>query len=154
MDVQFEKDGFRFNVRSSCILKDKLHKKVLLTNMRAITDHEVFLLPGGRLNVMENSSEAILREINEELGLNLEYKLISIEENIAKDIKFHMIEFVYYAEVDDFANIKTFDDGWDKFKLFDIDKISKVDIRPQTVINLIKQERYERVSHNINYDWL
>ena len=118
MDIKFEKDGVNFNVRTSCIIKDKLHKKVILTNMKAITDHEAFLLPGGRLNLMENSKDAITREIMEELDVNLDdYRLISIEENIAEDNKFHMIEFVYYAEIDDFDMIKSLDDGWDKFKI-------------------------------------
>ena len=59
MDIKFEKDEFKFNVRSSCIIKDKKHKKVILTNMRAIKDHEAFILPGGRLEILENSSFAL-----------------------------------------------------------------------------------------------
>lgn len=31
MDIKFEKDDFKFNVRSSCIIKDKKHRNVLLT---------------------------------------------------------------------------------------------------------------------------
>lgn len=57
MDIKFEVDGYKFNVRSSCIIKDKTHSKVLLTNMRAITDHEAFLLPGGRLDDISNLKE-------------------------------------------------------------------------------------------------
>ena len=67
--------------------------------MRAIKDHEAFILPGGRLEILENSYEAIRRELEEELGLELEYKLISIEENIVKDNKFHMLEFVFYCRL-------------------------------------------------------
>ena len=52
MDIKFEVDGYKFNVRSSCIIKDRTHGKVLLINMRAITDHEAFLLPGGRLELL------------------------------------------------------------------------------------------------------
>ena len=85
MDIKFEKDGFKFNVRSSCIIKDKNHEYVLLTYMKAIKDHDAFLLPGGRLETLENSYNAICREIQEELGVNLDYKLISIEENIVED---------------------------------------------------------------------
>ena len=154
MDIKFEVDGFNFNVRSSCIIKDKTHKKVLLTNMRAITDHEVFLLPGGRLNLLENSQDAIKREIQEELGISLDYRLISIEENIVEKNKFHMLEFVHYAEIDDFCAIKTLDDGWDKFKIFDINNIDNVDIRPKTIKEMIKIDKYERITHHINYDWL
>ena len=153
MDIKFEVDGYKFNVRSSCIIKDKIHNKVLLTNMRAITDHEAFLLPGGRLELLENSDEAIKREIEEELNLKLDFKLISIEENISKANKFQMLEFVYYAEIDNFESIELPNDGWDKFKIVEIRDIDNIDIRPKTINNLIKYETYSSISHNVNYDW-
>ena len=154
MEIKFEVDGHNFNVRSSCIIKDKIHSKILLTNMRAITDHEAFLLPGGRLDLLENSNEAIKREIKEELNLELYFKLVSIEENISKANKFQMIEFVYYAEVESFENIELPNDGWDKFKIVEIKDIDNIDIRPKTLNNVIKQEEYFDISHNINYDWI
>ena len=153
MDIKFEKDDFKFNVRSSCIIKDKKHENIILTNMRAVKDHEAFILPGGRLEILENSYEAICRELEEELGIKLEYKLISVEENIVKDNKFHMLEFVFYSEIESFDLIKTLDDGWDKFKIVEISKIDEVDIRPKTVKKLIKQEKYNEITHNVNYDW-
>lgn len=153
MDIKFEKDDFKFNARSSCIIKDKEHKKVILTNMRAIKDHEAFILPGGRLEMLENSYEAVYRELEEELGIKLEYKLISIEENIVKDNKFHMLEFVFYAEIENFDQIKTLDDGWDKFKIVEIRNIDNCDIRPKTIKKLIKENSYNYITHNINYDW-
>lgn len=153
MDIKFETNDYKFNVRSSCIIKDKEHNKVLLTNMRAITDHEAFLLPGGRLEILENSEEAIKREIEEELNIKLDYKLISVEENIVKSNKFHMLEFVYYAEIDNFDSIACLDDGWDKFKIVEIKDIDNIDIRPKIVKDLIKNDTYTNVSHNVNYDW-
>lgn len=153
MDIKFEKEGYNFNVRSSCIIKDKKHEHVLLTNMRAIKDHEAFLLPGGRLEILENSYEAIKREIKEEIGITLEYKLISIEENIVKNTKFHMQEFVFYAEIESFNEISVLDDGWDKFKIVEIKNIHNFDIRPKSVKKLIKQKDYIEITHNINYDW-
>jgi len=153
MDIKFEKDDYKFNVRSSCIMKDKKHEKVLLTYMRAIKDHNAFLLPGGRLEMLENSEEAILREIKEEVGLNLDYKLVSIEENIVKDTKFHMIEFVFYTEIDNFEMLTNLDDGWDKFEIAEIKDIDNYDIRPKSVKNLIKENSYNDIYHNVNYDW-
>ena len=52
-----------------------------------------------------------------------------------------------------FDEIKTLDDGWDKFKIVQIEDIENVDIRPQTVKRLIQQENYNGITHNINYDW-
>ena len=88
MDIKFEKDWVNFNVRTSCIIKDKLHKKVILTNMKAITDHEAFLLPGGRLNLMENryneinhllATPEVLSDVKTSRELSIE--LSNLEEN-------------------------------------------------------------------------
>lgn len=65
-----------------------------------------------------------------------------------------MLEFVYYTEIDNFDLIKSLDDRWDKFKIFDISEIDKVDIHSKTITNLIKQNNYQTITHNINYDWL
>ena len=152
MDIKFEVNDYKFNVRSSCIIKDKEHHKVILTNMRGITDHEAFILLGGRPELMENTEEAIIREIEEELNLKLTYRLVSVEENFVKENKFHMLEFVYYAEVENFDSIKCLDDGWDKFKIIEIKDIDNIDIRPKTVKELIKNDIYSNIFHNINYD--
>ena len=153
MEIKFEKDGLKFNVRSSCIIKDKNHQKVVLSNMRAIKSHEAFVLPGGRLDVLENSKEAIEREIKEELGITVDCKLVSVEEIIEKANGFHMIEFVYSAEIDSMDEIKCLDDGWDKFKIVDIDKIDEYDVRPKTVKEFIKYDKCDSLNHNFDYDW-
>ena len=102
---------------------------------------------------MSFPSEAIKREIEEELKLKLDFKLISIEENISKANKFQMLEFVYYAEIDSFESIELPNDGWDKFKIVEIKDIDNIDIRPKTINNLIKCDEYSSISHNVNYDW-
>ena len=153
MEIKFEQDGLKFNVRSSCIIKDKYHKQVLLSDMRGVKTHKAYILPGGRLDVLENSKEAIIREIQEELGVDINPVLVSVEEIIEKSTNFHMLEFIYYAEIDNFSLIKTLDDGWDKFKIVDLNEIDNYDIRPKTVKELIKQEKYEKINHSINYDW-
>ena len=153
MEIRFEQDGLKFNVRSSCIIKDKDHKQVLLSDMRGVKTHKAYILPGGRLDVLENSKEAVIREIQEELVVDINPVLVSVEEIIEKSTNFHMLEFIYYAEIDNFSLIKTLDDGWDKFKIVDLNEIDNYDIRPKTVKELIKQEKYDKINHNINYDW-
>ena len=49
MEIKYEVDGLKFNVRSSCIIKDKDHKQVLLSDMRGVKTHQAYILPGGRL---------------------------------------------------------------------------------------------------------
>ncbi len=153
MEIKFEAEGLKFNVRSSCIIKDKNHTQVLLSDMRGIKSHKACILPGGRLDIMENSKEAVIRELEEELGIKTDPVLIDIEEIIEKTTNFHMLEFVYYAEIDDFNKIKTLDDGWDKFEIVNIDEIDKYDIRPKPIKELIKLGQYNGIGHHINYDW-
>ena len=153
MDIKIDQDGFSFNVRSSCIIMDKKHENVLLTSMRAIVDHDAYLLPGGRVEMQENSYEAVAREIQEELGLSLEYQLVSIEENIVKETHFQMLEFVFYAEVDNFNNIIKLNNGWDNFIVIKIKEIDNYDIRPRSIVSLIKDNCYNNIKHHINYDW-
>ena len=47
MEIKFEQDGLKFNVRSSCIIKDKEHKQVLLSDMRGVKTHKayIYILP-------------------------------------------------------------------------------------------------------------
>lgn len=151
MDIKFEKADYKFNVRSSCIIKDKKHENVILSYARAKED--TFILPGGRLELLETSSDAIKREIEEELGLSLEYKLISVDENINLETKFHMLEFVFYSEVDSFDKINNLDDGWDKFKIIKIKDIDNYHMISSSLKDLIKSDTYDIIEHNINYDW-
>ncbi len=150
MDIKFEHDDMKFNVRCACIIKDAAKENVILTHMRAVDG--AFIIPGGRAEIMENTTEAVKREIYEELGLTLDCRLISVQENIVTETKFHMIEFVFYAEVENFQNIKT-GDAWDKFEIVKIRDICDIDIRPKPIKNLILQDGYSEITHNVNYDW-
>ncbi len=150
MDIKFEHDGMSFNVRCSCIVKDASGENVLLTHMRAIKG--AFMLPGGRAEVLENTEEAVKRELLEELGLELDCKLISVQENIVRETKFHMIEFVFFSVIESFDFI-SLNDGWDKFKIVKLKDIESSDIRPKPVKALILLDKYDTITHNVNYDW-
>lgn len=85
MNLDFEIDNARFNARSSAIIYNKDKTKVLLFK---IVDRDYFMFPGGRIEIYEDSLNAIKREIKEETGFNLEFELCSIQENfLEKDNK-------------------------------------------------------------------
>lgn len=85
MNLDFEIDNTRFNARSSAIIYNKDKTKVLLFK---IVDRDYFMLPGGRIEIYEDSLNAIKREVLEETGFDLEFELCSIQENfLEKDNK-------------------------------------------------------------------
>ncbi len=153
MDIQFTRDGLRFNVRCSCIVRDRARTQVVLTRMRAVTDHAAYLLPGGRAELLEPLDDAVVRELREELGVTLDCRLVAIEENVAREAGFHMLEFVYLAEVDDLAHLLPPDDGWDHFLLADIADLDAYDIRPPSVKALIRDADPHGIVHHVNFDW-
>ena len=78
MNLDFEIDNIRFNARVSAIIYNKDKTKVLLFK---IVDRDYFMLPGGRIEIYEDSLNAIKREVKEETGFNLGFELCSIQEN-------------------------------------------------------------------------
>ena len=66
MNIDFVDDNYRFNARSSAIIYNRDKTMVLLFSVG--DDRDFYMLPGGRINYFENSKDAIIREIKEELG--------------------------------------------------------------------------------------
>lgn len=82
--------------------KDK--SKILINGMK---DRDFYILPGGTIQIGEESSDAIDREIQEEIGWKLEYKFKYFSENFldTKSRKAHQIcicyEGIYDGEIID-----------------------------------------------------
>ena len=96
MDIDFTIENNRLNARASALIFNKDKTKILLFK---IENRDYYMLPGERINFYEDSLTAIKREIKEEIGYNLDYQLIAIEENfITRDnIKITQYCFCYKA---------------------------------------------------------
>lgn len=70
MNVDFVKDDYRFNARASAIILNEKKDKILLFKVEDGRDY--FLLPGGRIELYEDSLTAIKREVMEELGYDID----------------------------------------------------------------------------------
>ena len=115
MNLDFEIDNIRFNARASAIIYNKDKTKVLLFK---IVDRDYFMLPGGRIEIYEDSLNAIKREIKEETGFDLEFELCSIQENfLEKDNKkimqycfcyksIYKGQIFYWVNINDLQNYK------------------------------------------------
>ena len=77
MDITIDVEDYKLNIRAAGII---IHNNKLLTHRNVNSDH--YALPGGRVEIGENSEETIKREILEETGKEIEIKgYISTIEN-------------------------------------------------------------------------
>lgn len=81
MNLDYEINNNRFNARVSAIIYNYDKTKILLFKMK---DRDFYRLPGGRIELNEDSLSAIKREIIEELGFQLDFQLCAIQENFLK----------------------------------------------------------------------
>jgi 8-oxo-dGTP pyrophosphatase MutT (NUDIX family) len=140
MDIDFKKGIFKFNARAAAIIYNNDKTKILLFKVEDGRDY--YLLPGGRIEMYEDSASAIKREIKEELGFDLEYKLCSIHENFVEknDKKITQYCFCYKAIYDgDISTdkIKCKDKPNQIFEWINVSDINKYKIYPSHTYELV-----------------
>ena len=153
MNIDFEKDDYRFNARASAIILNKDKNKVLLFKVEYGRDY--FLLPGGRIKFYEDSLTAIKREIMEELGYTIDFRFCSIQENfVVKDNKKITQYCFFYKGIYD-VNIDSDrfvckDNNEQYFYWIDVDQLSNYKIYPKSVIKLINSDMLEHTIEKIS----
>ena len=140
MDIDFTIENNRLNARASALIFNKDKTKILLCKIR---NRDYYMLPGGRINFYEDSLTAIKREIKEEIGYNLDYQLIAIEENfITRDnIKITQYCFCYkaiYKENINNTKLISKDNNNQYFYWIDINELNNYNIVPKSTYQLIK----------------
>ena len=150
-DLSIIIDGVKFNFRVGLLVKMK--KQVLV---ECNQDYDFVVLPGGRVKTLESSEDALIREINEEMKIDLtNYNLefICIDENFFEldNIKYHELYFIYKIEIDE--NNEDFKDGMinydskvNYYKWVDILDLKEVNLLPKSLINIIDSNG---IHHNI-----
>ena len=153
-DLSIIIDGVKFNFRVGLLVKMK--KQVLVEYNQ---DYDFVVLPGGRVKTLESSEDALIREINEEMKIDLtNYNLefIGIDENFFEldNIKYHELYFIYKIEIDE--NNEDFKDGMinydskvNYYKWVDILDLKEVNLLPKSLINIIDSNG---IHHNIQKD--
>mgnify|MGYP002644481420 FL=1 len=71
MVITMKEEDTRFGVRVGAIIYNEDKTKILLENQ----DNGRYMFPGGKIDVHENSENAIIRELKEELNLETNLKL-------------------------------------------------------------------------------
>lgn len=153
-DLSIIIDGVKFNFRVGLLVKMK--KQVLV---ECNQDYDFVVLPGGRVKTLESSEDALIREINEEMKIDLtNYNLefIGIDENFFEldNIKYHELYFIYKIEIDE--NNEDFKDGMinydskvNYYKWVDILDLTEVNLLPKSLINIIDSNG---IHHSIQKD--
>lgn len=153
-DLSIIIDGVKFNFRVGLLVKMK--KQVLV---ECNQDYDFVVLPGGRVKTLESSEDALIREINEEMKIDLtNYNLefICIDENFFEldNIKYHELYFIYKIEIDE--NNEDFKDGMinydskvNYYKWVDILDLKEVNLFPKSLINIIDSNG---IHHSIQKD--
>ena len=131
MNLDFEIDNIRFNARVSAIIYSKDKTKVLLFK---IIDRDYFMLPGGRIEIYEDSLNAVKREVKEETGFNLEFELCSVQENFTeKDDK-----KITLKDVDPVFDLEELYTNFNKLKEGVFKRILKLEEKQQTLDSRVK----------------
>ncbi len=153
-DLSIIIDGVKFNFRVGLLVKKK--KQVLV---ECNPDYDFVVLPGGRVKTLESSEDALIREINEEMKIDLtNYNLefIGIDENFFEldNIKYHELYFIYKIEIDE--NNDNFKDGMinydskvNYYKWINILDLKEVNLLPKSLISIIDSNG---IHHSIQKD--
>lgn len=149
MDIRIDSNEGKFKFRVCGILE---HNNKYLTVK--INYNKFYCLPGGHVELDEDTDMAVKREMQEELGYPIKVKkLIAINQNFFKTEEgkpFHEIGFYYIVEAEDETNVNPNDytrEELDKgkiqhleFKWSTLDELKKADFMPHFVPTAIENK--------------
>lgn len=153
MDIAIELGKYKLNIRAAAVI---IHKNKILVHKNNNLDH--YALVGGRVEIGENSIDAIKREIKEEIGKEIEItgNIATIENFFKKEgTRYHEIMFVHRAEfVDNKDKLIEYNleniEGKDylKYEWLEIGKIQDYPLKPKVIQEILKENKFP--IHKIN----
>ena len=142
-DISIENEEYRFKYRVSGILiKDN---KLLVVK---INNNKFYCLPGGHVELMENTKDAIIREFKEETGIDTSIEnLLFVTENFFVSSKqCHEVGFYYLLNTKQDIKIKD-------FKLIENDNGEIVNLEFKWLdINNLENVKPEFLKHKLKVD--
>ena len=148
MDIKIDSAEGKFKFRVCGILEH--NNKYLAVNMN---DNGFYCLPGGHVELGEDTDTAILREMKEELGYPVKIKrMVAFSQNFfeGKGKKFHEIGVYYIVNALDEKQVNTNDyirEELDKgviqhleFKWFTKQELKQIDFRPKFIADCLDKK--------------
>ena len=148
MDISIKLDDYKLNVRTCAFIRCK--GEILVCEHK---NKNYYSLPGGRVKVGEDSKEALLRELKEELNYDLgenDLRITRVIENffVSKGQNVHEYLFVYLCDLDeslyngDFKNLENenITMNWVKEEAFIL-----FDVEPGVIKGIISNPNVEHI---------
>ena len=155
MDLTLDVEDYKLNIRSGGIM---IHNNKVLVHKNINKDH--YCLPGGRIEIGENSEQTIKREIKEELGKQVNIiGYVSTIENLFKmeNKKYYEIFFVHRIEFEneedkkiDYTMHNVEGKKYLQYEWIDLNKIEKYNILPKCLKEILKSQNFS--THIVNDD--
>lgn len=155
--ISFERNNNKFNFRVAGIV---IHNERIL--LHTTLKDDFWNLPGGRVEFHESTDDALVREINEELNIDVQIeRLLFVNEDFFEydNMKYHELGFYYLISFpedqeilekkDDFNGVE--DGGRLIFRWFTFEELLEIEVYPEIIRTDIRTI-YETVTitHNIN----
>ena len=147
MDLSLDVEDYKLNIRAAGMF---VHDNKILVHRNINKNH--CCLPGGRIEIGENSEETIKREIKEELGKEIEIiDYIATIENFfeMEGKKYHEIYFLYKVDffyVEDKKIDYTMHNVEGKeylhYEWLDLDRINEYNLLPQCLKDILNNKKF------------
>jgi len=139
--ISYKNDLCKFNFRVALIIYNEDKSKVLLQTSKGCS---FSVLPGGRVEELESSYDAIKREIKEELNISVECELNTTVENFFRlfNMNYHEICYYYVAtnieekdvfKKDNFLGVE----GEDTFRWVSLEELNQIEFKPKFMKEII-----------------
>lgn len=155
MDLTIDIDNYKLNIRSGGII---IHNNKVLVHRNVNKKH--YCLPGGRVEIGENSVETIKREIYEELGKEVEVLDYAATVENFFEMEHQSFHEIYFIHKIDFKNeedkkiehIMYNIEGKEylQYEWLDLDEIEKYNILPKCLKDILKSKSFP--VHVIHHD--
>ena len=155
MDLTLDVEDYKLNIRAGAVI---IHNKKILTHKNINKDY--YCLPGGRVEIGENSVDTVKRELQEELNKDIEIMgYVATIENFfeLEEKKYHEIYFLHKIEFTNEEDKKiesTMHNMEGKeyliYEWLDLDKIDEYNIMPSCLKDIIKGKDFLKQVINID----
>ena len=148
MDLKIKTEKEEFHVRTCGVIKQG--DKFLI--MR-VNETPYYHIPGGHIEIGEDSKEAVIREIKEEIGCDVkEANLFAIQENFwsKNNRKCYGIEFYHIIKPEQTLKAENYekieiDKGEEKllkFRWATSEELKNIDLRPSNIKDMLINKKY------------